>query len=65
MIPEQDCYGDAVNIAYKLGEDVARANEVLLTENFTVQLSNPLHCTLQKEQISVSGLAFLAYKIII
>ncbi len=65
LINTQDCYGDTVNIAYKLGEDIARANEILLTENFAAQLLKPLNCTLQKEQISVSGLDFLAYKVII
>lgn len=65
LIHGQDCYGDTVNVAYKLGEDIARANEILITENVAAQLSQPLNYCLQKEQISVSGLEFLAYKIII
>jgi class 3 adenylate cyclase len=30
---EDDLFGDAVNVAYKLGEDVAKAGEVLVDEN--------------------------------
>jgi adenylate cyclase len=30
---EDDLFGDAVNVAYKLGEDTAKAGEVLLDEN--------------------------------
>jgi len=32
LVSDQDCFGDAVNVAYKLGEDLARAGEVLVTQ---------------------------------
>ena len=32
VLDHVDCFGDAVNLAYKLGEDVARPGEVLITE---------------------------------
>jgi class 3 adenylate cyclase len=35
---EDDVFGDEVNLAFKLGEDVAAAREVLLTEGFVEQL---------------------------
>ena len=31
VIKEQDCYGDTVNVAFKLGEDIAQKNEILIT----------------------------------
>ena len=31
MVPGRDCFGDPVNVAYKLGEDLARPREVLVT----------------------------------
>jgi class 3 adenylate cyclase len=34
-----DVFGDEVNLAFKLGEDVAAAREVLLTERFVEQLA--------------------------
>jgi class 3 adenylate cyclase len=35
---EDDLFGDAVNVAYKLGEDTAKAGEVLLDEHAAEQV---------------------------
>jgi class 3 adenylate cyclase len=35
---DDDLFGDAVNVAYKLGEDTAKAGEVLLDENAAAQV---------------------------
>jgi len=61
LIPQQDCYGDAVNIAYKLGEDIADKNEVLISETFYQQLQKPNIVELEAQDIHISGLAFKAY----
>ncbi len=63
LINNEDCYGDAVNRAYKLGEDIARANEILITKEIKDMLPAYHHYTLTTEHISVSGLEFLAYKV--
>lgn len=31
LLETEDCFGDAVNLAYKLGEDIARPGEVMVT----------------------------------
>ena len=63
LIQKQDCFGDAVNKAYKLGEDIARANEILITEQLQTQLPANVPYTLTAEHISISGLDFTAYKV--
>lgn len=63
LIHNQDCYGDAVNKAYKLGEDIARANEILITEQIKERLPAITPYRLIAEHISISGLEFTAYKV--
>ena len=38
VLPGEDCFGDAVNVAHKLGEDVAGPGEVLITGRVREQL---------------------------
>jgi class 3 adenylate cyclase len=56
-----DCYGDAVNVACKLGEDVAMAGEVLLTESARSRLGAGFPVTLRPQQVSISGLEFAVF----
>jgi len=51
-----DCYGDAVNVACKLGEDVAASGEVLLTEAARAHLPDPAPFELRAQDVSISGL---------
>jgi class 3 adenylate cyclase len=51
-----DCYGDAVNVACKLGEDVAASGEVLLTEAARARLPTPPPFDLRAQNVSISGL---------
>lgn len=62
MIPGEDCYGDPVNIAFKLGEDLARPGEILITANVRARLE-PHTEALREQQVSISGLEFLAYSV--
>jgi len=61
LIPGQDCFGDAVNIAYKLGEDVAHANEVLITPAVKARLGN--EHALERLDLSIGGLRLDAYRV--
>ena len=61
LIPGQDCFGDAVNIAYKLGEDVARAGEVIVTTAVQQRLSDAL---VEPLDLSIAGLRLSAYRVI-
>ena len=61
-IENRDMFGNEVNLASKLGEDIGRMGEVLLTEAAHAALQEPLLETRQ-ENISISGLS-LSYFIV-
>lgn len=63
-IPEHDCFGDPVNIAYKLGEDVALAGEVLITAAARERLGAGAQHALRERKASLSGLDLQAYRVI-
>lgn len=60
-IPEHDCFGDPVNIAYKLGEDVAQGGEILITATARERLGANPQPALRERQVSLSGLELQAY----
>ena len=64
IIENEDCYGDAVNRACKLGEDVAAAGEILVTQDAIKTITSELDFQLRDVNISVSGLHIPAYAII-
>ena len=57
------CFGDTVNTAFKLGEDLAQAGEILLTANARARLAATFPYPLAEQQFSISGLELLAYNI--
>lgn len=63
MIPEENCYGDPVNIAYKLGEDLARPCEILITAAARDRLGEGFPYSLAEQKVSLSGLEFVAYSV--
>jgi class 3 adenylate cyclase len=63
LIDGHECYGDAVNIACKLGEDVARPAEVLLTQAAARRMGDPPPFALREQRVSVSGLEFEVYAV--
>ena len=63
MIPGEDCFGDTVNVAYKLGEDVARPGEVLLTAPARERLGTALAYPLAEHHVSISGLDLTTYSV--
>lgn len=62
LIPGKDAFGDAVNIAHKLGEDIARANEVLTTEEVARGL-DPSRYALEPMTLSIAGLELHACRV--
>jgi class 3 adenylate cyclase len=64
LIPGKDCFGDAVNIAHKLGEDVAGPGEILITPAVRERLGNPLAYRLENLTLSISGLEISAYRVL-
>jgi class 3 adenylate cyclase len=63
IVGNEDCFGDAVNRACKLGEDVAAAGEILVTKDAIETIKSELDFKLREVNISVSGLTIPAYAI--
>jgi class 3 adenylate cyclase len=63
MIGNEDCFGDAVNRACKLGEDVALAGEIIVTREAMERVPPQADLKYQEVNISVSGITIPAYTI--
>jgi class 3 adenylate cyclase len=61
-VADEDLFGDEVNLASKLGEDVAERGAVLLTTNAQAQLTDATIQT-REELLSISGLS-LSYHVV-
>lgn len=64
LIPGTDCYGDAVNKAFVLGEDLAEAGEILITGDVMERLPRPPVFELQAAEYSISGMAMAAFRVV-
>jgi adenylate cyclase len=62
-IGEDDVYGDEMNLASKLGEDLARPEEVLLTPAAHAALAGTDTFTFQEVGVTISGLESPAYRL--
>lgn len=65
LVGRDDCYGDAVNMACKLGEDLACPREILLTAAAHAQLGADHGLALREQAVSVSGIELQAYSVIL
>ena len=63
IVGNEDCFGDAVDRACKLGEDIAAAGEILVTQDAIKTITSELDFKLREVNISVSGLYIPAYAI--
>ena len=61
-IGDEDLFGNEVNLASKLGEDVAERGEILLTAAARAQL-HEADIPIREETVSISGLDVTYYKI--
>lgn len=64
LIPARDAFGDPVNIAHKLGEDVARPSEILVTETVKRLLGDDGAFPTEEQALSISGLELRAHRIL-
>lgn len=62
-IEDRDLWGDEVNLASKLGEDIGQIGEILLTAEARARMQDP-GVMLQEENISVSGLMLTYYQVL-
>ncbi len=63
IIGDSDLYGSEMNLASKLGEDIARQNEILLTEEAFKQLAHAPDPAWEQLNFSISGLELIAYAV--
>ncbi|WP_294769745.1 adenylate/guanylate cyclase domain-containing protein [uncultured Rhodoferax sp.] len=63
LIHQEDCFGDAVNLAYKLGEDIARPGEVLVTRAVRDSLGADPALEFSEMQISISGMEVSTFSV--
>jgi len=61
VVDNNDCFGDAVNRASKLGEDVASAGEVLVTKEAKDMLPSEAEIRAREMTISISGINIQAH----
>jgi len=57
LMLEHDCFGDAVNRASKLGEDMAKAGEILVTRDAMTRIPPQAGIKYRDLTLSISGLA--------
>lgn len=63
LLDRIDCFGDAVNLAHKLGEDTALPGEVLITSEVLKQLKGEARFHLHEMDLAISGLELVVYRI--
>jgi adenylate cyclase len=64
LVGEDDAWGDEMNLACKLGEDIAQQGEVLLTEEAHKALGKNPADEFEKLDLSVSGLQMTAFRLV-
>jgi class 3 adenylate cyclase len=62
-IANQDLFGDEVNLASKLGEDIAKMGEILLTSAARAEIADA-NIQTPKKTISVSGISLTYYAVV-
>jgi adenylate cyclase len=63
VVGSEDCFGDAVNRASKLGEDVAEAGDILVTKEAMQLVPTEAGIKAREISISISGIDIPAYAI--
>ena len=65
VIEGEDCFGDAVNRASKLGEDIAAAGEILIAKEALDLIPQEAKIKSRELSVSISGLNITAYSVIV
>jgi len=63
IIGHEDCFGDPVNRASKIGEDLAAAGEILITKEAMQMIPVEAGITAHEMTVSISGITIPAYQI--
>ena len=63
VVGHEDCFGDPVNRASKMGEDLALAGEILVTKEAMEMIPNSAGIKAREMNVSISGITIPAYQI--
>jgi class 3 adenylate cyclase len=63
LVGPDDAWGDEMNLASKLGEDLAECDEILITRACREALTSDSGFTLTEREYAVSGIALPAYSV--
>jgi adenylate cyclase len=63
ILEQEDCFGDPVNLASKIGEDIAAAGEILITKEAMAMIPPHVGIRAQEIKVLVSGTELPAYRI--
>jgi class 3 adenylate cyclase len=63
LIGHEDCFGDPVNRASKIGEDLAAAGEILITKEAMDKIPAEAGIKYREMNVSISGIVIPAYAI--
>lgn len=63
VVGHEDCFGDPVNRASKMGEDLAVAGEILVTEEAMQMIPATAGIKAREMNVSISGITIPAYRI--
>lgn len=63
LIGHEDCFGDPVNRASKIGEDLAAAGEILITKEVMDRIPAEAGIKYREMSVSISGIVIPAYAI--
>ena len=63
ILGQEDCFGDPVNLASKIGEDIAAAGEILITKEAMEKIPGHSGIRAHRIKVLVSGIELAAYRI--
>ena len=63
IIGHEDCFGDPVNRASKIGEDLAAAGEILITKEAIQMIPEEAGIKAHEMTVSISGIIIPAYRV--
>ena len=64
LVLEDDMFGEAVNRACKLGEDIGRANEILITKEASELIPDTSQFQRKPIEVSIGGVNFQAFQVV-
>ena len=64
LVGDDDAYGDEMNVACKLGEDLAEQGEILLTASAYAAIKGTKSWEFENSSVSISGLDLTSYRLV-